>query len=81
VFIQWTKQRATILLILKQVIQPLCRFVGLSQRYQQPTSVLKDSTVIKKAKNDNTHDVVYLKTVGRGQEFVLDIDHYPEAEG
>jgi hypothetical protein len=24
-------------------------------------------------------DVVYLRTVGRGQEFVLDCDHYPEA--
>jgi len=26
-------------------------------------------------------DVVYLKTVWRGQEFVLNMDHYPEAEG
>jgi hypothetical protein len=26
-------------------------------------------------------DSVYLRTVGRGQEFVLDCDHYPESEG
>lgn len=26
-------------------------------------------------------DYAYLRSVGRGQEFVLDLDHYPEAVG
>jgi len=43
--------------------------------------VAKANTAMEKDSTRPNANIAYLHSVGKGQEFVLDLDHYPEAVG
>ena len=52
--------------------------VVLSRRQQAAPDLPRQRP---RSAGDTTPDHAYLRSVGRGQEFVLNLDHYPEAVG